>query len=124
MEAATQQVNITNTTKEEAKANLIESLQKVKFGVLDNVIRETADFLAFFNETAEKLSNCDFQCLANCTATDPGLLIAAKVNCLDRCGCFLPKAKPATGVEDNNNNDNGEDLPMSNVTLLKIAEKL
>jgi hypothetical protein len=32
--------------------------------MLDRLVGETADFLAFFNETAKELQNCDFTCLS------------------------------------------------------------
>jgi len=91
-------------------------------GVLDSLVRETADFLAFFNETAKQLENCDFACLAQCNTTTTsahGLLIETKVNCLDLCGCYRPSV-----ILTKHENENGNERPISNVTLLKIAEKL
>lgn len=73
----------------------------MKINILDDLVRDTAEFLSFFNQTTKVLQDCDLDCLAQCAnlTTKDALMIETKVACLDRCGCYHPKTAQALSVK-------------------------
>ena len=99
------------------KQRLMAQLKQVKTRVLDSLVRETSEFLTYYNEAASLLHFCNWTCLDECSqrpvnATSNVLYIESSVAFLDTCGCSLSMYNSL------------ETLPISNSSLQKVVATL